>query len=154
MTQQDVINKCYIQSREGLTFVSQYRNYLQADFVLYKNVKSQDDRIGDTTMFNKINALMARDYQDKPTVLFDSTDISQRDAVTNLNAVFKEDYEEDDMEIINYYSRWFKFLFGVGIKSKIGWDGVNKRNIFQWVDPRIWVPDPDGDYVTGDYAYT
>ena len=150
----DVMTKCYIQSQEGLNFVAQYRNYLQADFVLYKNTKSQDDRLGDTTLFNKINALIARDYKDSPTVLFDTTDISQKDAVTNLNAVYKEDYEEDDMEVINYYSRWFKYLFGVGIKSKIGWDGVTKRNIFQWVDPRIWVPDPDGDYVTGEYAYT
>ena len=148
------MTKCYIQSQEGLNFVAQYRNYLQADFVLYKNTKSQDDRLGDTTLFNKINALIARDYKDSPTVLFDTTDISQKDAVTNLNAVYKEDYEEDDMEVINYYSRWFKYLFGVGIKSKIGWDGVTKRNIFQWVDPRIWVPDPDGDYVTGEYAYT
>ncbi len=107
---------------EGIIFAAQYRNLLQADFVLYKNVKSGDDRIGDTTMFNKINALMARDYQDKPTVMFETSDVSQRDAVTYLNAVYKDDYEEDDMEIINYYSRWFKYLFGVGIKSKIGWD--------------------------------
>lgn len=97
---------------------------------------------------------MAREYQDKPSVLFDTTDFSQKDAVTYLNAVFKEDFEEDDMEIISYYTLWFKYLFGVGIKSKIGWDGDRKRNIFQWVDPRIWVPDPDGDYVTGEYAYT
>lgn len=150
----DVINKCRIQSQEGITFVSQYRNYLQADFVLYKNVKSQDDRIWDTTLFNKVTALMAREYQDKPTVLFDTMDISEKDAVTYLNAVFKEDYEEDDMEMINYYTLWFKYLFGVGIKSKIGWDGVEKKNLFQWIDPRVWIPDPDGDYVTGEYAYT
>lgn len=154
LDESDVTSKCYIQSREWLTFVAQYRNYLQADFVLYKNVKSQDDRIWDTTLFNKVTALMAREYQDKPTVQFDTTDISQKDAVTYLNAVFKEDYEEDDMEILNYYTLFFKYLFWVWIKSKIGWDWVNKRNVFQWVDPRVWVPDPDGDYVTWDYAYT
>lgn len=150
----DVLSKCYIQSREWLTFSAQYRNYLQADFVLYKNIKSQDDRIWDTTLFNKITALLSREYQDKPTIQFDTTDISEKDAVTYLNAVFKEDYEEDDMEILNYYTLFFKYLFWVWIKAKIGWDWNNKRNIFQYIDPRIWVPDPDWDYVTWEYAYT
>ena len=122
MSESDIKSLCYLQSIEGITFVSQYRNLLQADFVLYKNVTSGEDRIGDTTLFNKINTLIARDYKDTPTVLFDSNDISTKDVATYCNAVYKDDYEEDNMEIINYYSRWFKYLFGVGIKSKIGWD--------------------------------
>jgi hypothetical protein len=54
---------------------------------------------------------MARSYQDKPAALFDTMDISQKDAVTNLNAVFKEDFEADDMDILSYWSDWYTYLF-------------------------------------------
>lgn len=40
MDENDVVSLVQAQSREGLTFVANYRNQLQADFVLYKNVKT------------------------------------------------------------------------------------------------------------------
>ena len=157
MTTEEAAVRAQLQSQEGITFVAQYRNYLQADFYLYKNIQGQWNnygQIGDTILHNKVMALLAREYQIKPQAFFQYLEYADKDACTFLNAAYQEDFSDDNLEIVSFYSKWYKYLFGVGIKARIGWDGDKKSNIFQYVDPRIWVPDPDGDYASGDYAYT
>lgn len=149
----DVITQIRVQAQEGITFASRIREELQADFILFKDQRNGENLVGDTTLFNVHSALMARSYQDKPIASFKADDVSVMDAVTNLNAAYKEDFDEGDYDVVRYYKDWFKYLFGVGITARNGWDGNRKAPKFQWVDPRIWVPDPNGDYVTGNYSY-
>lgn len=154
LTEADILAKVWTQSQEWINFVSKVREELQADLILFKSQKSNEDKIWDTTLFNNHSALMARSYQDKPSALFDTMDISQKDAVVNLNAVYKEDFESEDMDILSYWNDWYTYLFWVWITARIGWDWYTKSNKFQVVDPRIWIPEPNWDYVSWDYSYT
>lgn len=154
MNEADFVAQCSAEHDSGNDFVESVREELTADLLLYKNQKEQEDLIGDTTLYNVHRALMARSYVDKPQALFQATAIGLDEAVESLNAVFKEDDEEQDMGVLKYYKEFYKNLFGVGIIARVGWDGDQKRNIYQYVDPRVWVPDRNGDYLTGDYSFT
>jgi hypothetical protein len=54
---------------------------------------------------------------------------------------------------LRYYKDVDKYTTGVGILAKIGWDGKKKSPIWTRVNPLLAVPDPYGDYFTGDYRY-
>lgn len=153
-TDEDVLDQVSQEFDAGFRFVENLRDELQADYELFKDQKENKDMLGDTTLFNVHTAFMARSFVDSPQALFMATKVGIEDTVESLNAVYKEDDEEQNLSIVKYYKEFFKFLFGVGIVARVGWDGENKRNVYQYVDPRIWVPDPNGDYLTGDYGYT
>jgi len=46
-----------------------------------------------------------------------------------------------------------KYSTGLAIIAKTGWDGIYKRNKFEVINPLLAVPDPYGDYFTGNYRY-
>lgn len=151
---EDVLAQVSQEFEAGFRFVENVRDELQADYELFKDQKENKDMLGDTTLFNVHTAFMARSFVDSPQAMFLATKIGLEDAVESLNAVYKEDDEEQNLSIVKYYKEFFKFLFGVGIIARTGWDGDMKRNLYQYVDPRIWIPDQNGDYLTGDYSYT
>lgn len=31
---------------------------------------------------------------------------------------------------------------------------MDKKSTFEVIDTRNWIPDPDGDYITGKYGYS
>ena len=126
---------------------------------LYNNQKKNLDngkrsnKIGDNTYFSVTNALMAREYVNRPTSEFQAVSPAQMNQVKNLNAALDSDfntkeYENHRYEILqNKYRRW------VGISARIGWDWFKKMPKLEAIDPRLAIFDPDGNYVTGDYAF-
>lgn len=154
LSYEDVLGQVKSEKDSGISYAEGVREALVVDYNLYKNVKLNKDLIGDSTLANNHHSLMARAYLDRPMAHFSPTTTGMDDVVANLNSVLKEDYDEQDYAIVSYYTFFFEFLFGVGIVARTGWDGNEKRNIYKWVDPRIWVPDPNGDYLTGDYQFT
>lgn len=154
LDEEELLGQVKSERDSGISYCEGVREALQVDYNLYKNVKTNPDLIGDSTLANAHHSLMARSYLDRPMAHFSPTTTGMDDVVANLNSVYKEDYDEQDYAIVKYYVEFFKYLFGVGIVARTGWDGNEKRNIYKWVDPRIWVPDPNGDYLTGDYQFT
>ncbi len=128
---------------------------LDSDYKLYRGQKLNQakDKIWDWTVFSTHSALMARSYLTRPESSFASSDIGQEDNVNNLNNALIADFAHDDMEIVKYWRDFFKYLMGVGITVRNGWDGFLKASTFQNIDPRLGNFDPDGDYVTGSYAF-
>lgn len=151
----EMLARVRIQSDEGYLFVASKRDELQVDYQLFLNQKrdAEAGMLGDTTIYNDHCARMAREIEEDPTATFQTLDIGQVDVVRNLNAAYKEDHESQNLQVIKYYAMWFKNLFGVGILARMGWDGSSKENVYQYVDPRIWIPDPNGNYATGNYSY-
>lgn len=145
-----------IQSDEGYLFVANVREQMQADYMLFLNQKKDksEDKLGDTTLYNTHCQFMAREYTGKPNFNFVSTDGSQDDTVRALNSAKDEDWKDSSMASNDYFIKFYKYLFGPGITIKEGWDAANTRNVFKVVDPRLWICDPNGDYVTNKFAYT
>jgi len=128
---------------------------LSADFGLYRSTKkkSKKEAIGDWTVFSTHSALMGLSYSNRPESTFASTSIGQTSAIENLNNAYKTDFNTDDMEVLAYWEDFYKYLTGVCMTARTGWDGDDKKSTFEVVDTRNWIPDPDGDYVLGKYAH-
>ena len=154
LSETDIISQISSEYERGYRFVVNKREIFETDLRLFNNQKKNKDKIGDTTLFNVHSALMARSYVDRPQSKFVSTKVGRDYVVKNLNATLEEDFNEQDIEILKYQRDWDKFFYWVGIVAKIGWDGCTKSPKFETVDPRNWIPDPDGDYVNGHYSYT
>ena len=154
LKEEDIISQVSSEYERWYRFVTRKREIFETDMKLFNNQKKNKDKIGDTTLFNVHSALMARSYVDRPQSKFVSTKIGRDYVVKNLNATLEEDFNEQDIEILKYQRDWDKFFYWVGIVAKVWWCGYTKQPKFEIVDPRNWIPDPDGDYVNGNYSYT
>jgi hypothetical protein len=65
---------------------------------------------------------MARSYITRPESLFESSDTGEENKVKNLNNALEQDFNDDDMEIVKYWRDFYKYLFGVGVVVRNGWD--------------------------------
>ena len=57
------------------------------------------------------------------------------------------------MKALRYYKDTDKYTTGLAILAKTGWDGKKKAPIWSRINPLLAVPDPYGDYFSGDYRY-
>jgi hypothetical protein len=76
---------------------------------LFNYQKNNQDKIGDSTLFNVHSAMMAREYVDKPTSKFEGTH-GQLNIVNNLNAALDIDMSKAEMENLIYDWKHDKFL--------------------------------------------
>ena len=150
----DVLDQIRSNFEAWDTFSKGIKEEFDKELKLYGNDKKKKHKIGDHTIFNVHSALMARSYVDRPQSKFVSTKIGRDYVVKNLNATLEEDFNSSDMEILKYARDWDKFLFWVWIVAKTGWCGWTKSPKFEVVDPRNWIPDPNGDHVNGKYSFT
>jgi len=142
------------QYDEWYTFANNKRLELQANYELYKNIKEGKEEIGDETTYSTVNALMARGISEEFRWEFEANDARDQIVCDNLNATLQQDYDNDDMLAVDLYGMFYKFVMWVYIKINTEWNGKTKTPVFNYVDPRIWIPDPNGDYATGKYAYS
>lgn len=149
----DILNQVRDEYSRGKLLVDPIRKVFKTDLRRYYNEKKKKEKVWDTTIYNVHSALLARMYVNAPQINFDSFDISNQDIVNNLNNAFKEDYECQEMEIQKYQQIWDALFYWVGIVAKTGWDWYSKKNKFQVIDPRTFIPDPNWDYANNDYSF-
>ncbi len=142
------------QYEEWYTFATNKRLELQANYELYKNIKEGKEEIGDETTYSTVNALMARGISEEFRGEFEANSTRDQIIVDNLNATLQQDYDNDDMLAVDLYGMFYKYVMWIYIKINTEWNGKIKTPVFNYVDPRIWIPDPNGDYATGKYAYS
>ena len=153
-SEQDVLSIIESQYIEWFTFADSKRLELQTNYELYKNVITNDWEVWDETSYATVNALIARSISEEFRWEFEAGNPKDQIVVDNLNAVLQQDYDNDDMLSVDLYGLFYKYVMGVYIKLCVWWNGKTKSNIFNYVDPRIWVPDPNGDYATGQFSYS
>ena len=153
-SEQDVLSIIESQYIEWFTFADSKRLELQTNYELYKNVLTNDWEVWDETSYATVNALIARSISEEFRWEFEAGNPKDQIVVDNLNAVLQQDYDNDDMLSVDLYGLFYKYVMGVYIKLCVWWNGKTKSNIFNYVDPRIWVPDPNGDYATGQFSYS
>jgi len=145
------------ERKAGEDFSFAFKQEIEADLKLLKNKrdKKKDEKlVGDSTLFNNHTALMARSFQSKNQIKLKGDKSGEEREVKMLNQVLTEDLESPMMKALRYYIYNDKYATGLAIVGRNGWDGIYKRNTFQVVNPLTWIMDPNGDYFTGNYAYT
>lgn len=136
------------KAEEMNTYVEYYLN-LQKEKSEWKELDLWDE-----TVYTTVNAMMARSISDEVRAEFEAGNEQDKIITDNLNATLKQDYDSDDMLAIDLVVNFFRFVCWVGIKIRKGWNGRTKENEFNYIDPRIWIPDQNGNYMTGDFAYS
>lgn len=157
MTEEDLLSQVRNERQEGEDYSYNFKMEIEADLKLLKNKrdKKKDEKlVGDSTLFNTHTALVARSYQSKNQIKLKGDKNGSEREVKMLNEVLNEDNESPEMKAMRYYIFNDKFATGVAIIGRAGWNGVYKRNVFQIINPLTWIPDPSGDYFTGNYRYT
>ena len=157
ITEEDYLEQVRREREEWDDFSRDYKLEIEADLKLLKNRrdKKKDEKlVGDSTLFNNHTALVARSFQSRNQIKLKADKAGAEREVKMLNNALNEDMETAQMKALRYYIYYDKFATGVAIVSRIGWDGVYKRNIFSTISPLTWIPDPQGDYFTGNYRYS
>ena len=101
-----------------------------------------------------MTTMLAIYYSDELEVGFTGREISDIDAADNAENMAKFDYDEMEMEIINYKTQWDRFFFGVGIRQISDWDKKRKTPIPRSLNPLTWLPDPNGNLVMKNFRYS
>lgn len=155
LNEDDILNQVKDEYERGYNLVNPIRDVFRKDLKRYYNEKKKknSDKVGDTTVYNVHSALLARMYVNNPKISFDTFEVAHQDTINNLNMAFKEDYEAQDMEVHKYQQLWDALFYWVWIIAKTWWDWMQKKNRWQVVDPRTFIPDPDWDYSNWDYSY-
>jgi hypothetical protein len=91
------------------------RKDFETEDKIYNNEKKNKSKIGDNTYFAQHNALMAREYVSRPTVMFQATSPAQLHQVKNLNAALDADFATAEYENLRYQMLDDKYRRGVGI---------------------------------------
>lgn len=153
MTEWDVLIQVQHQKEISREFVRNKRREFEVDERLLFNQKTNPELIGDTTLFNVHTALMARSFSDKINITF-RWGTGEEQKTKTIQKMYNEDFDTPEMKMIKYQKDYDKYLYGVGIVARIGWDWIYKKNKFQVVDPKTWYPDLNWDYITGNYSYS
>lgn len=147
MDESEVLAQIREERSRSIDFVRSKREQFVSDLRLFNNQKSDDEMIGDTTMFNVHDALVARDFSDRVQVQFTGS-IGGTPYADKATIAYREDYSSDDYQIRKYQLAHDRFFFGVAVEAFTGWNGTTKSNKVQIVDPFTFVPDVTGDYLS------
>jgi len=153
LSEDDILQQVKFEFDKWFSYVTPIRKEFDKEDKLFRNEKKKKDKLWDFTYYSVYSALLARSYVNKPESQFES-EMWNKDIVDKLNKIVEQDFNETDMEVMKYFRDSDKFKRWVWIIVKQGWDWVNKRWIFTKIDPRLWIPDPDWDYVSWKYAFS
>lgn len=139
------------QIRDEVTFsrnfVAQKRELFRNRFNKYIEPSRDDDKISVNTLYSTIQLFLSINYSDKLSILFQPRRLGDEEYAENLTDLAKFDYDEMNMEVINFQKDWDRAFFGVGIRVKDGWDDIRKCPIWSVKDPLSWLPDPRGNHI-------
>ena len=150
----EILSLIQSQYREWESFMANKRLELDTNFELYKNTLTENGDIWDETTYATVNALLARWITEEFRWAFEVWKTRDKIIADNLNAMLEQDYDNDDMLAVDLYWNFFKYVMWVYIKLAVAWDWISKSTIFNFVDPRSWIPDPNWDYATWRFAYS
>ncbi len=135
----------YVQSR---------RQEFRIRHRLYNNQRKQRDKIGDTLIYNIINTQLAIYYTDKMTVGFLHRDMGDIQKAQNIENLAKFDYDEMDMEVLEYFVQWDRQFYGVGVRVLTEWNDKTNTPAPRHHDAMSWLPDPRGSVIAKNFRWS
>lgn len=114
---------------------------------ILNNQKRNPSAIGVTTLFTQFQTALAAHYDDRLLSEFLPREEGAVDKVEVLNALAQFDYDEMDMDNIEYQWIWDALFFGRGIIDVSHYDRKLQLLRPKVRDPLTYIPDPDGDNV-------
>ena len=134
-------------------YVKDKRETFRQRFKLYNNQRKQTDKVGDTSIFNVMTTMLAIYYSDEMQVSFQGREVGDTTQAANAEHIAKFDYDEMEMDIINYQTQWDRLFFGVGIRQISEWNEQTKTPIAKHLSALAWLPDPKGGMDAKNYRW-
>lgn len=134
-------------------YVREKRQSFRERYKLYNNQRKDKRKIGITSIYTMMNALLAVSYTDELTVAFGQRHIQDADSADRWEKLARFDYEEMSMERIDYVTKWNSLFYGVGIRVLNEWDSDSDTPLPRVMDPFSWLPDPKADGIMMNHRY-
>lgn len=134
-------------------YVREKRVEWRSRFKLYNNQRKQKDKLGDTSIFNVMSTMLAIYYSDEMQVTFQGREMGDQVFAANIENTAKFDYDEMEMEVINYSTQWDRLFFGVGIRQMSEWNEESKTPMPKSLSALTWLPDPKGGVDIKSYRW-
>jgi len=120
------------------------RRRMKTDLQKYYVEATKKDKVSVHSIYTTMQTLMSVYYTDKPVVTFEWRTSSAQSYADNINRLVEFDYEEMELDKVDYQWLWDSFFHWVGIKLISGWDKTTSTPIEKVMSPLSWVPDPLG----------
>lgn len=155
MDESEILAKIKLQKEQWEQNVNPEKLAIEADIALIRGKKKQgkEELIGSNLMSSKIRNLVARSYRNKTPINILSTQNGSERIAKAQNKLYQEDRDTPLEKANRYYKDQDKYSTGLAIMATVGWDGKTKSRIKIRVNPLLAIPDPYGDYFSGDYRY-
>ena len=115
--------------------------------------KTKRNKVSVNSVYTTMQTLMSVYYWDRMNVKFEGRTKATAPFADNLNKMAEFDYDEMNLEEIDYKWNWDRFFFWVGIKVLDWWDDKTKTPIFRNVSPLAWIPDPQWGFTIEDHRW-
>jgi len=153
LNKQDVLDQIGKEVAISRNYIKDKRVEWRSRFKLYNNQRKQKDKVGDTSIFNVMSTMLAIYYSDEMQVSFQGREVGDTAFAANIENTAKFDYDEMEMEIINYSTQWDRLFFGVGIRQCSEWDNQSKTPVARSLSTLTWLPDPKGGIDVKTYRW-
>ena len=100
-----------------------------------------------------MTTMLAIYYSDEMQVSFQGREVGDTTQAANAEHIAKFDYDEMEMDIINYQTQWDRLFFGVGIRQISEWNEQTKTPIAKHLSALAWLPDPKGGMDAKNYRW-
>lgn len=117
---------------------------------LYNNQKRDKTAVGDPLLFTVLQTVLASLYNDRLAVDFLGRDEGDEETAENLNGLAEFDFDEMEMDEVNYAWDWDAAFFGRGLLLNYEFDRKLKHPMPEVIDPMVWLRDPRATSVNGD----
>ena len=117
---------------------------------LYNNQRRDRTAVGDNTMFNTMNTMLAALYDDNFTARMISRRESNRDRAENLNALWEYDQDEMHKRELDYFWDWDSLFFGRGLVLLNDFNRDTLTPEPDLLDPTLLIRDPRCVGLNGD----
>lgn len=153
LNRQDVLDQISKEVALSRDYIKPKRDIWRDRFRLYNNQRKQKDKIGDTSLFNVMSTMLAIYYSDEMQVSFQGREIGDTTFAVNVENTAKFDFDEMELDIINFSTQWDRLFFGVGIRQCSEWDEERKTPMPRSLSTLTWLPDPAGGIDVKTYRW-
>ncbi len=145
INENEIISQVQQERQLWVNFVDPKRQLFLERLQLYTNIADQwgkSDKVYVRTIRSTMLTLMSLYYSDEITVSFAGRQLWDDELADNYNNLAEFDYEEMNMEKVNYDVQWNRLFYWVGIRIFDHWDTIRNVPVYRSVDPISWIPDP------------
>lgn len=151
VTKEVILQQIRNERQYSSTFVNLKRTIFNNRQILYNNPTKDEDRINVNLCFQIMQKLLAVYYTDEAEVTYATDDVWNDEIAENMTNVYKHDLVLTEMDIKKYLIQFNRFRYGVWLRIMTGYDHIRLCNIFEIINPRCRVPDPDGSVVLNNF---